>query len=594
MDTLLASALPPEALPADSVINTKPNKQSILARIGTLKKNRNTYEERWKAIRDYELPFLGEFDDTEDITEKGRRRDLAISNGVAWLANQAFAAGIMSGLTPPSRQWFKFGFSNTALSDDVEAARVLDQRQEIVEYILHRSNFYNSVHACYAELPFGQAPLGVFTSPETGVRFQSYTIGSYYLDVSAGNRVDTFARKVRMNAAQIAQQFGVKNLPRQVKDALTNEGRKYAATFDVWWLVMPNDKRTGSGGNLDMPYKSLYWVDGQDITENGGYLYIGGFREFPVPTARYQVSGNDVYAKGPGWYAEGESKALQTMKKDFLTAVEYVVKPPMAATAATWQRGINLIPGGVTIVDELNGAKSIGPILQTGIDLNWLSQEIVRSEDTIKRIYSADLFLMLESIDTPQMTAREVMERQQEKLQQLGPVVERLQDEFLNPVIERVYNILERSGLFPPLPQSVAERLANADIKIEYISPLAQAQKMSGLVNIEQALSFVGQMAQLYPDALKMVDPLGTVKKYFELLGAPAVMQRSIEDVQNMIQQEQEAMAQQAEEQQQLQQAQAMAPISQAAKNLTDAARGGNPALQNLLGVSGPGGSTVE
>lgn len=111
MNTILASAMPPEALPADGQNIRAPDKHAALSRIKLLKNKRNHYIERWKAIRDYELPFLGEFDDTDDETDKGRRRDLAISNGVAWLANQAFAAGIMSGLTPPSRQWFKFGFS---------------------------------------------------------------------------------------------------------------------------------------------------------------------------------------------------------------------------------------------------------------------------------------------------------------------------------------------------------------------------------------------------------------------------------------------------------------------------------------------------
>ena len=131
MNTILASAMPPEALPADGQNIRAPDKHAALSRIKLLKNKRNPYIERWKAIRDYELPFLGEFDDTDDETDKGRRRDLAISNGVAWLANQAFAAGIMSGLTPPSRQWFKFGFSSD--QENIEAERLLDERQAIVE-----------------------------------------------------------------------------------------------------------------------------------------------------------------------------------------------------------------------------------------------------------------------------------------------------------------------------------------------------------------------------------------------------------------------------------------------------------------------------
>jgi hypothetical protein len=222
--------------------------------------------------------------------------------------------------------------------------------------------------------------------------------------------------------------------------------------------------------------------------------------------------------------------------------------------------------------------------------LEHVSAEIVKTEEAIKRCYSADLFLMLDGMDKGQMTAREVIERQQEKLQQLGPVVERLQDEFLSPVIERVYNICERAGLFPELSPELAERLGAEDVKIEYISPLAQAQKMSGLVNIEQAIAFVGQMAQMYPETLKSVDPFGTVKRYFELLGAPAVMRNSPEKVQELLQAEQEAMQQAQQQEQMAQMAQSAAPAAQAAKNLTEAANDGNPALLNMLGMNVGGG----
>ena len=392
-----------------------------------------------------------------------------------------------------------------------------------------------------------------------------------------------------MTADQLLEQFGEENLPRAVKDALQNESGRYNKSFTTYWLVMPNRFRTvGQAGNKNMPYTSLYWIDKQSVDEGKGFLFTGGFEEFPVPTARYQTIEGSPYGKGPGWYAEGDARMLQIMKKDLLTAVELMVKPPMKGPASVGDiGGVDLIPGGYTNVNSTGTNPTVEPLFQVPGNPEWLATEIQRTEESIRRTYSADLFLMLDSIDTPQMTAREVMERQQEKLQQLGPVVERLQDEFLSPIIERVYNIAERMGLFPPLPEELAERMADQDIKIEYISPLAQAQKMSGLVNIEQAVSFAGQMAQIYPEALKAIDPIGTVKRYFELLGAPAVMQRSTDEIMQMIAAEQEAMEQQQEQQYMMQQAQAMAPAAQAAKNLTDAANDGNPALQNLLGIGG-------
>lgn len=589
MSTLAADAAAPEYMPADTGTEQHIRKETAVARVRALKEERRTWEDRWKDIRDYQLPFLGEFRDTDDLVDRGRRRDVKIADGVAWMSAVAFGAGVMSGLTPPSRQWFKISYSRDEAGEDVEAMRVLDTRQKIVEYFLHRSNFYNCIHNCYMELPFGQAPLGVFASSETGIRFQNYTVGTYYLGTGAGGTVDTFARYFQMNAVQLLQQFGKDRIPQTVKDALQNNAGRYAKPFNVWWLVLPNDKRIpGMAGSGNMPYSSLYWLEG---TGDGRYLYSGGFEEFPVPTARYQVVGGNVYGFGPGWYAEGDAKGLQTMKKDFLMASELLIKPPMVGP--TDVRRVNLIPGGYTKEPQL-GTLGVRPLFQIQSNPQWLAAEIQNAEETIKRIYSADLFLMLSNaVDAPQKTAREVMILQQEKLQQLGPVVERLQDEFLSPIIERVYNILERLGAFPPIPDDVAERLADEDVKIEYISPLAQAQKMSGLVNIEQAIAFAAQMGQIWPDAVKKVDPVGTVTEYFELLGAPGRMQRSAEEVEAMIQQEQEMMAQQEQAQQQAMAAQAMAPAAQAAKNLTEAANDGNPALQSLMGINAPGGSTV-
>ncbi len=589
MMTLAADAASREFLPADEAAPKQIRKEVAVARVKAMAAERQTWEERWKDIRDYQLPFLGEFRDTDDLVDRGRRRDVKIADGVAWMSAIAFGAGVMSGLTPPSRQWFKMAFSRTEAEGDVEAMEVLDVRQKITEYFLHRSNFYNCVHNCYMELPFGQAPMGVFPSMETGVRFQNYTIGTYYLGTGPGGTVNTFARCFQMNAVQILEQFGEENLPQTVKDALQNSGGRYSRKFNVWWLVLPNDSRIpGTPGNRNMPYASLYWLEGQG---DGKYLYAGGFEEFPVPTARYQVVGGNTYGFGPGWYAEGDAKGLQKMKRDMLTAAELLVKPPMVGPADI--RRVNLIPGGYTKEMQL-GTAGVRPLFQIQSNPQWLAAEIQAAEETIKRIYSADLFLMLSNaVDAPQKTAREVMILQQEKLQQLGPVVERLQDEFLSPIIERTYNILERMGAFPPIPDDVAERLSAEEVKIEYISPLAQAQKMSGLVNIEQAVAFAGQMSQLWPDAVKKVDPIGAVTEYFEMLGAPGRMQRSAEEVERMIQEEQQMMQQQAEAQQQAMYAQAAAPAAQAAKNLTEAAQDGNPALQALMGINAPGGSAV-
>ena len=587
MINTIAGGAATSAFPADTAPIKKrlPDKKRFNRKIKELYETRREWEERWKEIRDYQLPFVGDFDNTADKTSPARRRDLRIAQGVAWLAAQVFAAGLMSGLTPPSRQWFRFAYKRPELNTNVEAMKVLDIRHEIVSYVLAKSNFYNAVHSVYLEMPFGQAPLAVFYDPENGVRFQAMTIGTYALGVDGFGKIQTFARRYDMTLAQIIDCFGVDSLPERMRGLADNEAN-LSKKYRVNWLVEPNDDRLpGYMDNLNMPYRSVYWMEQSGDNE---FLYVGGFEEWPVPVGRYLVNGLDAYGRGPGWFAEGDSKMLQMMKKDYLTAIELKIKPPMKGPASLMNNGgINLIPGGLTAVED-QVQQFVQPLFEVKLDLDHAAQEIIRTEDSIKRAYSADLFLMLDSIkDTSRMTAREVMERTQEKMQQLGPVSERFQDEFLTLIISRVYNIINRSGGFPPIPEELQDIIGDEDIEIDYISPLAQAQKMSGLVNVEQAIAQVAQMAQIWPEVVKKVDPLATVSKYFEMLGAPAVMQRSNEAVQEIIEQEQKAMQEQQELQEGLAMAEAAAPAAEAAKNLTEAANDGNPAVNSWLGVSG-------
>ena len=229
---------------------------------------------------------------------------------------------------------------------------------------------------------------------------------------------------------------------------------------------------------------------------------------------------------------------------------------------------------------------AVTPLFQVQGNLDHLREVVADVTTRIKRAYSADLFMMLDQQDKA-MTAREVLERTQEKMNILGPVVQRMQFEFLGRIIERVYNILDRERMFPePEDEETAAMLAEQELKIEYISPLAQAQKMSGLVNIEQAVAFVAQIAQFNQDVLDKVDWNESVNRYFDMLGAPAAIKRTDDEFAQIQQQKQEAAEKAQQMQQAAQMAQMAAPAAQAAKNATEAAQDGNPAMQQLLGMS--------
>ena len=378
-------------------VNKPPDKKKIKKRIADMYAKREDWVKRWKEIRDYQLPFLGEFDDTADKSNPARRKDTKILSGVAWRSAQVFSAGVMSGLTPPSRQWFKFSIENQA--DNLDVQEYLDECQKIQSSVMARSNFYNAVHSVYQELPFGQCPMCIFEDVEKGIKFVPMTIGTYALDTDGYGKIEYLASRCQLTLRQIVERFGEDALPAKYANWQNKPNEKY----NVYWLVEPNeDALPDYIGRLNMPYKSIYYMDGAEDNE---YLYVGGFEEFPAPTARYIVTGSDVYGKGPGWFAEGDSKALGLLKKDYLSAVELQVKPPMKAPQSLINAGINLIPGSATPVDEIN-RQFVEPMFNVNLDLNHISMEIQKVEDSIKDAYSANLFLMLDSIDSGRMTAQ--------------------------------------------------------------------------------------------------------------------------------------------------------------------------------------------
>lgn len=577
--TIMARLPTGSALPGDLTLKGNVNRKKMEARLRQLFTDRQQWETRWKEIRDFQNPWAGMFGDTADESDPARRRDLRMIDGTPYLAATVAAAGIMAGLTPPSRPWFRLTLEDKVLSDDVRMRRWLDDVQDVLYSAMSKSNFYNAVHSVYLELPFGQGPMSIMPHIENGVTCKPYTIGTYVLDVGADGMVNTFGYKYKMTTLQLVEKFGLENCPRTIQEEYRRDNCSNNK-HTVCWLIEPNDNRmTFKVGAKHMAFRSVYWVEGSDENE---VLYAGGFRKFPIPVARWHVLGLMPYGIGPGWFAEGDAKMLQVQYGDINDAVALGVRPPVKATEGAVAYGVNMVPGGITIVDDTK-ANSVDPLYQVNLNIRDARELTNETRERINKYYSANLFMMLDQLDKGQMTAREVIERSQEKLQILGPVVERMQYEFLSPIVERYFDILAQAGALPPLPPELPEA-AGQEIKLEYTSPLAQAQKMSGLTAIEQGVAFVAQIAQVSPDTIKKVDWMEAADRYLDMLGVPAAMVRPDEQVQEEIEAERQAVQQQQAMQAMAEYAQ---PVSQAVKNVSEVA--GNPAMNAWLGLPNGG-----
>lgn len=558
----------------DAVDRTKTvNIKDVKRRFKELEETRRPYETRWRSIQETQLPFIGElYADERD--NPSARKDTEVINGIAQMCASILSAGIMSGLTPVSRRWFKIQLRDKTLAEDIQARQVLDEREELIESILQTTNFYNIAFRGYQELPYGQFVMGSFNDKEEGLYFTQYTIGTYFIDSNSKGKIDTFGQKEKHKARHLEELFGYENLTGSVKQAI--DDKNYNQEFTVYWLVYPNEDYNPMSDNaIKLRYKSVYWVNGAEKP-----LYVGGFREFPFHVGRWNVTGIKPYAKGSAWLSEGDNAFLQKLTKEIINGVELQNSPPLVVDAETYVRGVNVMPAGLTVVGQ---QAQVSPLYEVGLRVDLVGQLARECEERIRRYYSADLFMLLDNLEVGKMTATEVTARVQEKMQQLGAVVQNLQNEFLDGIIERIYNILDRANMFPPIPDELAQVLDGQALQIEYIAPLAQAQRMSGLVNVEQAMSFLSQMAQLYPSVLDTVNIHEVVKKYYNDLSVPSIMLRSDEEVAEIQKQRAEAEEEERQRQMQAEMIDRAVPLSQATKNIQETV-GQNPSLNQLLG----------
>lgn len=534
----------------------------------------------WLDIRENQLPFLGEFLDTEDFTNPGRKRDKRAKDGAAWRANLTFGGGMASGLTPQSVEWFKFNFENPNLAENYDGQVVLDRRLDMIYRIMAGSNFYNSTHANYLELAFGQAPLGIFEHPIKGVYFEPYSIGSYAYDVDAWGTPCRFVVQKKMTAYHVQEMFS--KVPEIVERAI-KENKGFSKEFRVCWLVEKNSNADRNKlGKAHLPVRSVYWLKEQREEE---FVHIGGFEDFPIAIARYQVIGKHPYAIGPGHYADGDTRMLYKLLAEAYANTEMFSRPPLQAAGT---QPVDYRPGGITRTAQTGG--KVEMLFNTMPIMDKLFQIAAGKKEDIERAYNVNLFTMLDqsAMDKSGRTAYELALRNQEKMQQLGPVVERQNSEYLNVIVERVYGILERNGVLPPFSEEILSKMAGEDIKIEYVSPLAQAQKMTALEKNQQLLAFAGQLSQLKPEAKEMINVAEFMYDYARGLGTDAKLLLSKEEFQKKME---DAMAQVEEERTQAQLlagAPAAKDITAAAANLQDMAdSGANPAMDMLSNATG-------
>ena len=534
----------------------------------TLYDDASTWRQHWLDVAHYIAPNSGAYLSGDmELAQSGDERMPYIINNTAGGALRTLGSGLHGGLTSPSRPWFQLGSLDPDLDDQYEVRWWLDEVRQRLLQIFARSNFYTSIHTLYEEVgAFGTGVMLVEEDDDTVIRCRVFTIGEYLLSQNDKYRADTLWRRMAMHARQMVDRFGIDKVSQSVRD--TYEKRDDVRSFTVLHVIRPRHswgKVSPLPGNME--YESIYFEEtGDDLH---GILRESGYRTIPFVAPRWQVVGVDVYGRSPGMTALPDVKQLQVLEEDKLRALALMIDPPLKAPPSMKSRGVTIVPGSVSFVTE---QEQYGAAYQISVAINQVTQERMEVENRIQREFFTDLFVSILN-SGKQMTATEVVERHDEKLLLLGPTLERLQGEMLDPIIDRAFSIAMERGLLPEPPLD----LVGKELKVEYVSLLAQAQKMVGVNAINQLAGFAGFLANVAPEVLDKMNMDEALSEYAKLIGVPPQVLRDDKAVAAI-------RAQRANQQAMAAAAQAGPGLAQGAKNLSEIDPEKNTMLQNVLG----------
>lgn len=499
----------------------------------------------WRELSKQVLCTRGRFLGTNSNKRK-MERNTSQYNNTARLAARTLASGMMAGITSPARPWFKLNASQPELND-ISAVREWLHHAEVLLYrVFASSNTYNSLHTIYGELgTFGTGAMGVFEDFRSVIKCRTYTVGSYWLGQTAEDGIDTFFRTYTLTAEQLYKQYRG-NVSEAVKRAY--DSKNYEAPFDVTFCVKPNENyKAGSPFNTQMPFESVRYEEGA-LNSGAPFLSKSGFMEFPILTPRWDIAAEELYGSDcPAMVALGDVKALQLGEKRMYQALDKVGLPPLQGPSTLVNQLNNAAPKPGEMVSVSSGDQLASVYGNYNPRLDYMLNVQQNVEYRIKRAFYEDLFLMLANSDRRQMTAREVAEKHEEKLLALGPVLERLHNELLNKLIDRAFSILQRNGVLRPAPRE----LVDTEISVEYVSILAQAQRMVGLTSIERTVGFAIQASQVWPEARHKINIHEAIDQYAGDAGVPPHLIRADDEAMELVKMESQARAQQ----QQLEQA---------------------------------------
>lgn len=533
--------------------------------LSQLRTERYPFWSLWRELADYFLPKRYVWLQSDRERRIRNAKNPFILDGTGTKAARVLASGMMNGITSPSRPWFKLRVPGY----DDEGGPVTQWADEVTRRMMRvmgESNFYNSMAVLYLDLSvFGSAANLIYEDDETVIRCFNPALGEYYFGQDHKLKVNTFAREFCQTVCQIVDWFGKENVSDTVKSRYENPtAANYLTPVDIVHLVEPNKGQVAP----KFKFVETYWERGMPGDE---VLSQRGLNELPGIFPRWELTANDSYGTSPGMDALPDVIQLQLETKRKAQGLDKMINPPVVADIQLQHRPTALMPNGITYVA---GANSIGvkPLYEVQAPLQEMTQDIRDVQIRIRETFFNELFQMISQLETVR-SATEIDARREEKLILLGSVLERFENEALDPAIARIYSIMLRRNMLPPAPPEIEDQ----PVEVQYVSILATAQQALAAAPTERWIGLIGQVAGVVPQVLNIPDWDELIRNYGLDIGVAAKNMKPKEDSEQDTQDQQEAEGA-------AQAAQTTLPAVQAAKLLSETQVGGGAsALQQLL-----------
>jgi len=486
-------------------------------RLVGMKAARLPYEDEWRETASCAQPARSRFLN-KDTNQNARQRNKKLNSSHGIFAFRTLQGGMTSGLSSPSRPWKVLRSYDEGLMEDQEAKVWFGEVDRRMDSFLAQTNFYQAAKTGYLEMGlFGGEACVMVEHPSEGAVCHQLTAGEYWIGLGSAMTPEALYRRVPMTVIQAVQRFPWNRLCRRIREAYDNS--RYEEICNLFHAIELNDERDPSYVDArGKMFRSVWWDESNDTkggSEYGACLEVSGYEEQPFWAPRWDTTGADVYGVGPGADALPDLRELQLQTKRKGEATDFLLKPEIVAPSRVKLRRV---PGSVVSAASVDIEKVSVPYTVPYQAIDAVNQDVQRCMEAIDRASYADLFMAITNMQGIQpRNVEEIASRNEEKLTQLGPVIERVNNEKLEVAIERTLGIMSRAGLLPPPPESLAE----TEIKTEFVSILTQMQRMVGLGQIERFAGFASATMAAHPEAKHKIAVFEMIDEYGQRAGVP-------------------------------------------------------------------------